>query len=81
MFTCREVTEICASDKKLSGWPKIKLKMHLLICSACSSYARQIAQIKLALKRRSERIALEEDEHIKKIEELTLKKIKKGGED
>ncbi len=81
MFTCREVTEICASDKELSGWPKVKLKMHLFICKACSNYAKQIALLKEALKHRAEKIAAEEDEHIKRIEEITLKKIKKGGED
>lgn len=80
MFTCREVTEICASDKKLSKGGKIKFKMHLLICRACSSYVKQIEILKSALKKRSDRIVQEEEEHIRKIEEMTIQKLKKGGE-
>ncbi len=80
MFTCREVTEICASDKKLVGSEKLKFKLHLLICRACSSYAKQIEILKKALKSRSEKIEAEEEEHIRRLEEITIEKLKKGGE-
>ena len=79
MLTCREVTEICAGEKPLTFWAKIKFRFHLLICRACSSYVKQIESLKALIKERSARVEAQEEEMIKQLKLRAIEKIKKGG--
>lgn len=56
-LTCREATELVSQglDRELSRWERVKLKLHLLICDACSNFVRQTAFMRRALKRLAER--------------------------
>jgi len=56
-LTCREATELVSQgfDRELSAWERIKLRLHLLICSACSNFVRQSAFMRRAMKRLAER--------------------------
>ena len=47
MLNCREVTRLVASDEfaDSSWWPRLRLRLHLLMCRHCSRYARQIERI------------------------------------
>ena len=78
MFTCREVTEICAGEQKLSRMGKLKFKFHLLICHACSSYLRQIELLRKTLKRRSDDIVANEEQQIHELEQKIIEQIKKA---
>lgn len=53
MMTCQEVTETIASDGlETAGWRKrLRVKVHLLLCRHCRSYARQLAAIGDAVRR------------------------------
>ncbi len=62
MLTCKEVTEMVSNklDRKLSLIERLKLKLHLMICKHCKSYANQLNFIH-ALSNRA-------DEHIEALE-------------
>lgn len=78
MFTCREVTEICASERPLSRMERLKLKLHLLICHACSSYQRQMELLRRSFKRRSDDIVESEQQQIHELEQKIIEQIKKA---
>ena len=50
---CREAAQLLsqAMDAKLPLWQRAALRLHLAICDACSSFARQLAQLRRALSR------------------------------
>lgn len=55
-LTCKQATELVSQglDRKLTGWERLKLKLHLAICDACSRFVRQTAFMRRALKRLAE---------------------------
>ena len=52
-LTCKEATQLVSQglDRELSAWERIKLRLHLTICDACSLFQRQTAFMRRALKR------------------------------
>lgn len=48
MLNCREVTELCSQelDRPLGLGEQIKLKTHLLMCTGCANYRRQMAALR-----------------------------------
>jgi len=52
-LTCREATELVSQgfDRRLSLWERVKLRLHLLICDACTNFVRQSAFIRRAMRR------------------------------
>ncbi len=42
--SCKEVTEQSSQllDEQLSGWPKFKLRLHLMMCDRCRRYQQQM---------------------------------------
>lgn len=62
-LTCKEATQLVSQglDRELSAWERVKLRLHLTICDACSNFARQSAFIRRALKRLGE--ASDQDQH------------------
>ncbi len=52
-LTCKEATALIsqALDRQLSRWERLLLRLHLLICDACSQFAKQSAFIRRAMRR------------------------------
>jgi len=52
-LTCKEATALMSQglDRRLSRWERYKLRLHLLLCDACSQFMRQTAFMRRALRR------------------------------
>lgn len=50
MLNCREVTELCSREleQPLSLRERLGLGTHLLMCSGCSNFRRQMAALRAA---------------------------------
>jgi hypothetical protein len=53
MLSCKEATRLLsqAQDRPLSLGERVKLRLHLLVCTACTRFARQLAFMRTALSR------------------------------
>lgn len=53
MPTCKEVHRLVseAMDRDLSLTERLRVRMHMLICVACSRFERQMALLRSALRR------------------------------
>jgi len=53
MVSCKEATRLLsqAEDRRLSHVERIKLRLHLYACVACSRFSRQLALMREALVR------------------------------
>ena len=53
MLTCREVTALCSRelDQELPLGQKVSMRAHLLMCSGCSNYRRQLSMLHEAARR------------------------------
>jgi len=53
MLSCREATELMSQeqDRPLSLAERLGLRLHVLICSACSNYRRQMSVLRAACRR------------------------------
>ena len=53
MLSCTEATRLLsqAQDRPLSLGERVKLRLHLLVCTACTRFARQLAFMRTALSR------------------------------
>ena len=53
MLSCKEVTRLLsqAQDRPLTLGERVKLRLHLVVCTACTRFARQLAFMRTALAR------------------------------
>jgi hypothetical protein len=53
MLSCKEATELMSQeqDRPLSLAERLGLRLHMLICSACSNYRRQMSVLRAACRR------------------------------
>lgn len=53
MLSCREVTRLISQreDRPLSYGERVKLRLHLSVCTACTRFSRQLAFLRRALLR------------------------------
>lgn len=53
MFSCKEVTVLvsAAQDRKLSRMERFKIRLHLLFCTGCMNFNRQMATLSKAAHR------------------------------
>ena len=53
MLSCREVTRLLsqAQDRPLALGERVKLRLHLVVCTACTRFERQLAFMRVALAR------------------------------
>jgi hypothetical protein len=53
MLSCKQATELMSQeqDRRLALAERIGLRLHVLICSACSNYRRQMAFLRQACRR------------------------------
>ena len=51
MLNCKEVTEMCSQEmeRKLLVQERMSLRMHLMMCSRCSNFRRQLQTIRIAM--------------------------------
>jgi predicted anti-sigma-YlaC factor YlaD len=54
-LTCKEATALVSQglDRQLSRWERVKLRLHLALCDACSNFVKQSAFIRRAMRRLS----------------------------
>jgi len=47
MLSCKETARLVSDglDRRLSLWQRMNLRLHLMMCGACSAYRRQVAQL------------------------------------
>jgi hypothetical protein len=58
MLSCREVTETASDflERELRWWPRLQLRMHLMLCRYCWRYVEQLnATMRLMRRLRVER--------------------------
>lgn len=48
MLSCKKVTELCSQelDRQLGLGERVSLKAHLMMCSGCSNYRRQLLTLR-----------------------------------
>ena len=53
MLSCKEVTHLVSQglDRRLSPGERLRMRLHFLICSGCTRFQRQMAFLRLAVKR------------------------------
>lgn len=53
MITCKSVAKLLTSDEFTTRgwWERAEIRMHLLLCKHCSRLARQLNQIRSAVRR------------------------------
>jgi hypothetical protein len=53
MLSCREATRLLSQreDRALTVAEHVKLRLHLVVCIACTRFARQLAFMRAALSR------------------------------
>jgi hypothetical protein len=53
MLSCKEATRLLSQrqDRPLTAGERIRLGLHLAVCSACTRFARQLAFMRRALAR------------------------------
>jgi hypothetical protein len=53
MLSCKEVTRLLSQgeDRRLSYGERVKLRLHLMVCTACTRFSRQLAFMRQALSR------------------------------
>ena len=53
MLSCKEATRLLsqAEDRRLAYGERLKLRLHLGVCAACSRFSRQLALMRDALSR------------------------------
>ncbi len=53
MMNCKQATYLMSQsqDRQLSRWQNIALRMHLLICTGCNNFNRQLDFIRDACRR------------------------------
>ena len=53
MLSCKEATRLMsqAQDRPLSYGERVKLRLHLVACTACTRFSRQLAFMREALSR------------------------------
>jgi len=57
MLTCKDVTHLLseAQDRKLTIAERTRLEMHLLVCTGCSNFRKQMAFLRAACRRYTDR--------------------------
>ncbi len=50
MLNCKEVTEVCSTEmeRPLKLGEQVSLRMHLMMCTGCTNYRRQLRALRLA---------------------------------
>jgi hypothetical protein len=57
MLTCKEATQLVSQglDRRLAVHERAALRLHLLLCSGCSNFRKQVALLRKAMARLGDR--------------------------
>ncbi len=57
MLSCKEVSMLLsqAQERRLGLWEQFGLKLHLMLCSGCAHFSRQLVFLRSAVRRYLER--------------------------
>ena len=52
-ITCKEAARLLSQsmDARLPLWQRVRLRLHLAICDACTNFSRQLRLLRRALRR------------------------------
>lgn len=52
MLTCKQASELISQslDQRLSWYNRLKLRLHLSICDACTQFSRQLGRLRVAMR-------------------------------
>jgi hypothetical protein len=52
-LTCKEAARLVSQglDRRLAPWDWLRLRVHLLICDACTAFSRQMEFLRRAIQR------------------------------
>lgn len=66
MYTCKEVTQLVLErhERRLSWRERLGLRLHLLICDACTRFEQQMRFLRQAAQRYAERHQTEEQDTV-----------------
>jgi len=61
MLTCKQTARLVSEglDRKLSLWQRMNLRLHLMMCGACSAYRRQVETLNRIVRRRFDESAFD----------------------
>jgi hypothetical protein len=53
MISCKEASRLLSQqmDRRLPLWGRVRLRLHLAICDACSNFSRQLRLVRGAVAR------------------------------
>jgi hypothetical protein len=53
MLSCKEVSRLVSQglDRGLGPWERLRLRLHLAICDACTAFTRQMEFVRRAIQR------------------------------
>ncbi|MDC1175185.1 hypothetical protein OAT67_07305 [Bacteriovoracaceae bacterium] len=74
MKSCKEVSQLLASDKELGVFDKLSLKLHFSVCKVCRTYKQQQEAITKVYKERLKKKNTSISETAKKVEDSVIKK-------
>jgi hypothetical protein len=59
MLSCKEATQLVSQglDRRLGGFERLTLRLHLAICHGCARFSRQAAFLRRAVRELKERSA------------------------
>jgi hypothetical protein len=65
MINCRRVTELCSQEmeRNLQLQEQIPLRMHLLMCSGCTNFRKQMSILRDAMQRYANGGAISTTDH------------------
>ena len=51
-ITCKEATQLVSQglDRELSGWERLRLRVHLAICDGCTNFKKQMDFLRRAMR-------------------------------
>lgn len=54
MLTCKEAIRLVSEDldRRLSIWSRLQLRLHVMMCDACTAYRRQLGALHRAIQLR-----------------------------
>lgn len=52
LISCREVSRLVslAEDTRLTGWQRVRVRLHLSVCAACARFERQLRFLRTAMR-------------------------------
>lgn len=63
MLNCKEVTEVCSAemDRPLRLGEQVSLRTHLMMCTGCTEYRRQLKALRQVARAFAEGLSVGED--------------------